>query len=440
MIGENLKSLFLLYPKPIAAISRILDSGTLWFAIVAALIVSVLVHMPQRGLSAAERSAVRAAAEARETGADDDVVNAAASRAYLHPGAAEIALSGAGQWIGVEGGSMATLGALALAFLPLLVAVRAVSGFGSFAVLMRSEYVSLLMCTLSAWAVAYIPVAVLEWTVPLPATGLVAPVLFMAANIYFLVLTALSLRTLTGSGLTASLGLAGLAAVAAIAGLTVYNFAGGFGGASRFYLLSPFFLYFAYRYFSSDVRSLGEGLRSRQHLRRQLEIATTNPHDADAHYQLGLIYQKRRQYSEAIARFERSVAIDATDADSHLQLGRIALEQNRCEAAVGYLETAAKLNEKVSSSEVWRDLGAAYLGVARIPEAVQALEKYANRWPYDPEGLYYLGKALAAMGKQAEAKERFKECIEAVKTSPGHRRAYVRKWGNEAQAVLRTMK
>jgi len=442
MIGENFKSLFLLYAKPVAAIGRILDAGTVWFAVVAALIVSLLVHAPQRGLSIEERVAIGAAAD--EAISDEDasgrLAPAASSatrfgRALGRPGLASIAFSAAGEWTGAEGGSFATLGAVALAFLPLLIAVRAIAGFGSFGVLMRSEYLSLLMCSLSAWAAAYLPIALIEWAAPeLPA--MVALVLFALANIYFLALTALSVRTLTGSGLAFAAGLVALSAVGAIVGLTVYAFV----GSMRYYLLSPFLLFYGYRLFFSDVRALGDGLRSRQHLRRQLEIATNNPRDADAHYQLGLIYQKRRQFTEALARFERAIAIDKTEADPHLQLGRIALEQNRFTDAIPYLETAAKLDDKASASEVWRDLGAAYLGAGRIPEAAQALEKYASRRPYDPEGLYHCGKALAALGRNAEAKERFTECIEAVKTAPGHRKSQVRKWAGQAQSALRDMK
>src|SRR5262249_21624426 len=124
----------------------------------------------------------------------------------------------------------------------------------------------------------------------------------------------------------------------------------------------------------------------------------------------------------------------------HLQLGRIALEQNRFPDAVPYLETAAKLDDKASSSEVWRDLGAAYLGVGRTEEAARALEKYVNRRPYDPEGLYHYGKALPALGKQSSAREQFTECMEAVKTAPGHRKAQIRKWGSLAQSALRALK
>src|SRR5882724_4875411 len=54
MLGENLAALFLLYARPVVAMSKILDRGKLWFAIVAALAVSGLMHMPE--LQTAPRS------------------------------------------------------------------------------------------------------------------------------------------------------------------------------------------------------------------------------------------------------------------------------------------------------------------------------------------------------------------------------------------------
>src|SRR5262249_21761340 len=152
-----------------------------------------------------------------------------------------------------------------------------------------------------------------------------------------------------------------------------------------------------YSFFRADFSALGDGLRSRQHLRNQLEVATNNPRDADAHYQLGLIYQKRHQYSEATARFKRAIEIDPSEGDAHLQLGRIALAQNRTSDALGHLETAVRIDDKLSSSEVLRDIGNAYLQASRTEEASAALLKYAERRPYDPEGLFWLGKALAAL-------------------------------------------
>ena len=42
---ENITAFFMLYVKPVAAVSRILDHGRLWFAIAAAIGVSILLHM-----------------------------------------------------------------------------------------------------------------------------------------------------------------------------------------------------------------------------------------------------------------------------------------------------------------------------------------------------------------------------------------------------------
>ena len=407
MVSENIAALFLLYVKPVAAISRILDRGRLWFSIVAALGASFLVHMPQPQLT--QFPGMPAPAEAQS------LVAAALS-----------------QWIGLDASSyFAPLGALALAFVPLMIAIRAVSGFGSFGVMMRSDYLSLLMCSLLAWTAAYLPVAALTGIF-----GMRSPGLFAAASLFFTGLVALSLRTAWGASLGSAVGLAALGWAGAVLALAAY----GILGPLRYYLLSPVLLYYAYSLFASDFRSLGDGLRSRQHLRDQLEIATNNPRDADAHYQLGLIYQKRRQYSDAITRFERAVAIDAQDADPHLQLGRIALEQSRYEDAVHHLQKAAALDDKASASEVWRDLGAACYQTARFEEAAAALEKYVARRPYDPEGLYWLGRTHVSLGHAERARECFAECIEAVKTSPRHRRAQVRKWARQAQAGLRGLK
>src|SRR5262249_17320971 len=147
-------------------------------------------------------------------------------------------------------------------------------------------------------------------------------------------------------------------------------------GSALYLLMSPFALYYLYAMFGSNVRSLGETMRSRQHFQEQLRIATNNPHDADAHYQLGLIHQKRRQHSDAVARFERAVQIDPSFADAHLQLGIIAREQKRFEDAIRHLVKAATLDDKLAQSDVWRELAAAYLGANQTAEALAALSKF----------------------------------------------------------------
>jgi len=204
-----------------------------------------------------------------------------------------------------------------------------------------------------------------------------------------------------------------------------------------YYLASPFLLYYAYILLGSDLRSLGEGLRARQHLRQQLDIATLNPSDGDAQYQLGLIYQQRHQYDEAKRRFGRAAEIDPREADPVFQLGRIALEEERLNDAIELLTRAGALDDKCCSHEVWRDLGVAYFKSSRFEEARVALAKFVERRSYDPEGLYWYGKCLLGLGKKDEARQQFEQCREAVDTMPKNRRRQLAKWKRLASVELR---
>jgi tetratricopeptide (TPR) repeat protein len=393
-VGHHLRALFLLYPKPVTAIGQILDRGRLWFAIVAALVVSVTLHL------------------------------------------SDVPLRGAGSLLlrfisFTPGGYLAPLLMTAVAFVPAIIACRAMFGHGSFGILMSSDYAPLLMCAFTCWAAAYLPLALLRAFTDFDWAQ--TPAIYLAANLYFASLTALSVRSVYGSGFGGAAGITALAWIVAVLSTGLI----GILGSALYLLMSPFALYYLYSMFGSNVRSLGEGIRSRQHFQEQLQIATNNPHDADAHYQLGLIHQKRRQYSEALARFERAVQIDPDFADAHLQLGVIAREQKRFEDAIRHLAKAAALDDKLAQSDVWRELGAAYLGASQTAEAIAALAKYVERRPYDPEGLFWYGKALSQTGRTAEARGMYERAIEAVDTMPSRRRAQVRQWRGLAQTEIR---
>src|SRR5439155_10857234 len=202
-------------------------------------------------------------------------------------------------------------------------------------------------------------------------------------------------------------------------------------------LASPFFLFYAYRYLGSDFTNLGAGLRSRQNFRRMLDAAAINPHDAEARYQLGLIYQQRRQYTEAIRQFQDAVKIDPKETDAHFQLGRMALEQGRLKDAFACFQTVVDQNEKHSSSEILRELGAMYLTAKQYQDARRELAVYIERRPYDPEGLYYFGQTLERLGDKTTAREMYARAVEAARATPRFRRGYTDKWSRLAQKQMR---
>jgi len=384
MLLEQLQLLITLYARPVRAASRIIDHGRLWFAVCAALLVLVMVP---GGVFLPGKTVLR------------------------------------------------TIGAIALAFVPVVILVMTVyRSHESFPVMLRRDYLTFLNCVLLSMAAAFLPLAVLTRFL-LFGNYWLALVFLGAGNIYFLILVTCCVRTLWGSGLAVAAGAAIVGLAATFGGLIAFLELGSF----MYFLSSPFVLFYAYILLGSDLRSLGEGLRARQHLRQQLDIAATNPHDADAHYQLGLIYQQRHQFDEAKKRFARAAEIDPREADPVFQLGRIALEEDRLADAIELLIRAAGLDDKCCSSEVWRDLGVAYFRIGRNEDAQLALSKFVERRSYDPEGLYWYGKSLLALGKVDDAKQQFEQCREAVETMPSNRRRQLAKWKRMAVAELRSI-
>ncbi|MGB6944975.1 MAG: tetratricopeptide repeat protein [Bryobacteraceae bacterium] len=399
-MGEQLQLLLTLYRNPGRAASRIIDRGRFWFALCAALLVLLLMpggvfvpFSPRPGLFVT-------------------IVLAIAPT-----------------------GVVKTIAAIALAFVPAVILVMTVSRWReSFAVMLRRDYLSFLNCVLLSMAAAFLPLAVLIRFLPFAGYGLAFSLLGIA-EIYFLILVTCCVRTLWGSGLPVAGGAAMIGLAAMLGGLIAFVLLGSF----MYYLWSPFVLVYAYILLGSDMRSLGDGLRARQRLRRQLDIAATNPRDADAHYQIGLIYQERHQYDEAKRRFTRAMEIDGSEADPVYQLGRIALEEERLDDSIALLSRAAALDDKCCSHEVWRDLGIAYFRSGRLQEARAALNKYVERRAYDPEGLYWYGKCLLALGQLDAARQQFQQCREAVDTMQPNRRRQLGKWKRMAGAELKSI-
>ena len=104
-----------------------------------------------------------------------------------------------------------------------------------------------------------------------------------------------------------------------------------------------------------------------------------------------------------------------------------------------HLCEAGRLDDKCSTSEVWRELGAAYLLSGRLEEARSVLSKYLERRPYDPEGQFWYGTTLLKLGLPDAARLAFKEAVEAASTMPCNRRRHVSTWGSQAARELRRL-
>ena len=371
MALNNAKLLLRLLWQPASAMSQILDQGSLLFASIAVLVVSLLLQF---------------------------------------------------RWFSFY----TPLLVLAIVYVPgTLVATNLIARLGGLGAVFERDYSSLLTCASMAWAAVNIPLALIARAVPLPVLGAVAAL----AYLYFAVLMFFAVRTVFGTENSVAAVSVGLSVIPLAGAVVVWGplrFVLG-------WLASPFFLFYAFYYLGGEFRNMGAGLRRRQNFRRMLEAAAVNPHDADAQYQLGLIHQQRRQSSQAAERFKAAVAIDPTETDAHFQLGRMAREQGRLDDALAHFQAVLKQDEKHNLSEIHRETGATYLARGQYEDARRELAIYLDRRPYDPEGLYHYGQTLERSGDIVQAREMYGRAVEAARTAPRYRRRYTARWSRLAQ-------
>jgi Flp pilus assembly protein TadD len=321
---------------------------------------------------------------------------------------------------------------LAVFYVPgVLILSRMIIGLGgSLGTAFQRDYAPLLTCTATAWTAANLPFLATLSLPPHARIVAAGALLFFFAFLMFFVV-----RTVFGAETPRAIIVVGLSWIPMAAAPILLGPLQSMLG----WLASPFFLFIAWRYLGGELENLGSGLRTRQNYRRMLDAATVNPHDGEAQYQLGLIYQERRQYSEAIQRFQKAVTIDRGETDAHFQLGRIAREQGRLEDARAHLLTVLQQDPKHSQHEVLRELGAVDLATGKPEEARKMLADYVDRRPYDPEGLYYFGQALSATGAATEARAAYEQAIEAARTAPRYRQGITAKWGRLSQRALSSL-
>jgi len=444
-----------LYISPLKTFSRVLDEGRLVFAAAAAVAVLLALQVPRAAQYEVERSretmrkmaahidrAAKRAAQNYATSVEDmrrELDREGYLEDLMSPVNGPAAIRTAAERFTAQNPSQcfSPLIAMAVCFVPMVILVLTLwDNLGGFATILFRDYVALLACCLLAWTAPHLLL--------LAANGVLAalhnpaynhPALWWGAHAYFLLLAALGIRTLYGAKFEHAVGAAAGGWAGAVGGIWMYAMFGNVTG----YLASPFVLYYLYIGVGPQLNGLGGGLLSRQRLKRGLETATLNPRDADAHYQLGLIYLQRRQYEPAMERFRKAVEVDPTEPDSYYQLGRIAREQGRYGEALEYCHAAARIDDKYSLSEVWREIGIANYLAGDSAAARQALEKYLERRPYDPEGECWYGRTMAKLGNVDEARASFEQAIEAVRTMPPARKRQVRGWEGEARRELKKL-
>jgi Flp pilus assembly protein TadD len=441
---ENIKLFFRLYYSPAQAMGGIIDRGSWFFAATLVLLVSILFAVGVNArLDAAYR--VRDFGEFYQQGDDKGVSPESIARKeraqadFRGAETARLKIPLIGdlffRFFSFDPGKFyIPVISISLFYVPAVVLLLSfLGGIGSFGVILRRDYAPLATCTLMAWAAGHLPLGLAGLLLgPTEISAVVYLGSWAAGGLLFGLFMFAALRTVFGTDNLPNI----ITISTAWVGMSL-------GNVVLIYLLpwlwSPFALFWIVILFGAFIRSevggFGNAFRRRQDFKRFLHNATINPLDADARVQLGLIYKQRRQDARALGYFQQAYEIDPEEIDANYELGRAARARGEPQQALDHFAVVVEQNDKHSVSEIWREIGATYLEAGMPAEARDALEKFVERRSFDPEGLYYLGKAFKALGEDGKAREKFGEAIKAALV-PSHQRRDASHWRKLAQKEL----
>jgi tetratricopeptide (TPR) repeat protein len=308
---------------------------------------------------------------------------------------------------------------------------------GSFSLVLREEYAALASCALAALAVSLLvtllPGVVISWqSAWLNSDAVVG---------YFVLLLVIPLPVFAAL-MTLAVGLIFRLGWAKAGVVTLLSFLSLFGlvvlmQAFAFMFASPFLLLLLIYFLRDKIDDLLSVRTARRSLKQNLETATLNPADASAHYNLGLLYQQRGEYPQAIQSFQRAAEIDPQETDAYYQLGRIAREQGKLNEAIEQFERVVRQAPNHSQYEIWRETGLVYYDAKQYEDALAMLDKFLAQRPSDAEARYWRGMTLNQLDREAEALQEMQNCIESVRTAPAYKYRTERRWLHQAQNFLR---
>jgi tetratricopeptide (TPR) repeat protein len=207
---------------------------------------------------------------------------------------------------------------------------------------------------------------------------------------------------------------------------------------SGFVLALPLLIMFPLAYmFLQRVRDLlGAGGRERA-LATHLQALTTNPRDADAHYQLGVLHHARGNLAAAEGYYAAAIEIEPNEADYHYQLGRVFEDRAEWTRAREQYEETFRLNPEFAQLDIAREVGKAYLNTGEVEKAIEFLTFFLDRRASDAEARYCLALAHERLGRRDAMKTELSTLLEQARSNPRFFRKVNRKWIYRARVLLR---
>ena len=141
-----------------------------------------------------------------------------------------------------------------------------------------------------------------------------------------------------------------------------------------------------------------------------------DPNNPEANYDLGNAFFQQGRMDEAIAQFQKTLAINSSDmdvhynyADVHNNLGNVFLRQGRMDEAVAQFQKALAINPKDANTHY--NLGNAFRQQGGVNEAIAHFQMALAIKPQFAEAHYNLGNAFLQQGHVDEAITHFQKAL-----------------------------
>jgi tetratricopeptide (TPR) repeat protein len=134
---------------------------------------------------------------------------------------------------------------------------------------------------------------------------------------------------------------------------------------------------------------------------------------AKTYSNLGAVYRKQKDYSDALAVYQKGIALDPTSPYPLFGIGIVYAEQgNYTQAETDYLKAIALMP---TYTDVYVNLGALYAAEGKYTQAVEQYQKALAIDPFTSAALYNLAVAEGALGKSTDA---MKDYARAISVEP----------------------
>ena len=145
-------------------------------------------------------------------------------------------------------------------------------------------------------------------------------------------------------------------------------------------------------------------------LRHYRTLLDRNELNAQAHNNLGLLYQEKNLLQESARELQRAILIQPRNAGAHNNLGVTWLMQGRTDEAMAEFRTAAALDSHRVDALV--NLGLAERSIGQLDTAKEILMSALNREPHNAAAHYNLAQLYDQTNEPARAVEHYRLFLE----------------------------